>query len=177
MIAGCSKSMADFNVSAQVLKMVFRLTSEHFHMRSNTWSRFRLWWFRREINYAVNLYTLLYDFKYFERLWLCVNHLNYLRRIIYGNVAKNKRKIVPYNICIRPVFSEVFSYLSRVFWSFDHGEVLLRKPGTSLYFRWPFCGELCVVIATIMYHNRSHLLARLFTAGRCFEVRSYRFWW
>jgi len=122
MIAGCSKSMAEFDVSAQVLKMVFRLPSEHFHMRSNKWSRFRPWWFRREINYVVNLYTLLYGFKYFERLWLCVNHLNYLWRIIYGNVAKTKIKIVPYNICIRPVFSEVFSYLCCVFWSFNHGE-------------------------------------------------------
>ena len=27
------------------------------------------------------------------------------------NVAKNKRKIVPYNICIRPVFSEVFQFI------------------------------------------------------------------
>ena len=34
MIAGCNKSMVEFDVSAQVLKMGIQLPSERFHMRS-----------------------------------------------------------------------------------------------------------------------------------------------
>ena len=34
MIAGCNKSMVEFDVSVQVLKMVIQLRSECFHTRS-----------------------------------------------------------------------------------------------------------------------------------------------